>query len=192
MTRSSSSEGCGGSADSFVNLIGFGIYVARNYETLGDGLQRQDWRGCLISPSSAVIGRPEGTRVRSSSVEGRRREVGSSVDGRASNGTRDRGIIARLFSDGETQANPPPDGCPLVGRARRVPGCMPLRELPVQVRHAPPCRWFWVLCAYATASKNASSSARSGSDSGAGNFSNANSGCGPGRLTPTRRASRRA
>src|SRR6266404_5105286 len=73
--------------------------------------------------SSGANGRPDGTKVRSSNVEGRRREVGSSVDGRASNGTRDRGIIALLFSGIETQANPPPDDCLLVGRARHAPGC---------------------------------------------------------------------
>src|SRR5262249_8478350 len=93
-----------------------------------------------------VRAKPAGTRVRSSSVEGRRRAEGSSVDGRASNGTRDRGIMSRLFSDDEAQANPPPDGCLWVGRERRVPGWTAWREGPVQVREAPPCRWSWVVC----------------------------------------------
>src|SRR6266481_4449061 len=83
--------------------------------------------GIFEMVSSGASARPEGTSVLSSNVEGRRRDVGSSVDGRASNGTSDRGIISRLFSDGETQANPTPDGCQMVGRAQRVPGCMLLR-----------------------------------------------------------------
>src|SRR5438132_14061768 len=98
--------------------------------------------------SSGANGRPDGTSVLSSSVDGGRREVGSNVDGRAWNGTRDRGIIARLFSDSKTQANPPPDGCLWVGRARRAPGCMPLRELPVRERHALPCHSSPLPCAY--------------------------------------------
>src|SRR5882757_1060111 len=103
--------------------------------------------------SNGASARPEGTSVLSSKVEGRRREVGSSVDGRASNGTSDRGIISRLFSEGETQANPPPDGCLLVGRARRAPGCMPLRAWPTPERRAQRCRWFWALSAYALRTK---------------------------------------
>src|SRR5438477_10790542 len=79
--------------------------------------------GIFDMVSSGATARPEGTNVLSSNVEGRRREVGSSVDGRASNGTSDRGIIALLFSGIETQANPPPDDCLLVGRARHAPGC---------------------------------------------------------------------
>src|SRR6201982_4320968 len=105
--------------------------------------------GILDLVCNGATASPEGARVLSSSVEGRRREVGSSVDGRASNGTSDRGIIARLFSDGETQANPTPDGCPLVGRAPRVPGCMPSRASPAPERHAPRPRWFWALYASA-------------------------------------------
>src|SRR6201998_1310256 len=109
--------------------------------------------GILVLVCSGATASPEGTRVLSSSVEGRRREVGSSVDGRASNGTSDRGIISRLFSEGETRANPTPDGCPLVGRARRVPGCVASPALPTPMLRAPQCRWFWVLYAYAPRAK---------------------------------------
>src|SRR5206468_6168940 len=109
------SEGCGGSA-----CVSSTTWYASGFTSRGttkraamDSSGR--FAGMFDFVSSGAKGRPDGTSVRSSSVDGRRRDVGSNVDGRASNGTRDRGIIARLFSDSETQANPPPDGCLLVG-----------------------------------------------------------------------------
>src|SRR5258708_3131233 len=93
--------------------------------------------GILETVSSALTGKPDGTSVRSPNVEGRRRKVGCSADGRASNGTSDRGIIYRWssFLGVETQASPPPDGCLSVGPSRRAPVSLPLRGWQIPIEH---------------------------------------------------------
>src|SRR6266849_3234699 len=93
--------------------------------------------GIVECPSSTTMGSIAGTSVRSSIVVGRRRCVAASAaaGGRASSGTRKREIIL-LFFLARTLL--------LVGRAPRVPGC-----LPIPAPRDPPHRWFSALFASA-------------------------------------------
>src|SRR5262249_29385870 len=83
--------------------------------------------------------------VRSSRAEGRP-GVAISFIGRASGGTRVRGIICLLFA-----AMWPVEElglCPSIGHARRVLGCFPLRVPPIPATHAPKHRRFLEPCEF--------------------------------------------
>ncbi len=73
--------------------------------------------GMLLWPSSGTMGSIAGTSVRSSSVVGRRRVSGHpTAGGLEPSGTRNLGIICLFSARRQTLT---------VGRARRVPGCLP-------------------------------------------------------------------
>ena len=98
MTRSSISDGCGGSPN-FLQPDSFGIDIARHDETLSDRHPVKYLPGCSISSPAHSPARPEGTRARSSKVVGaptRSRFLERGWSG-VEAGTRDRGIISRLF-----------------------------------------------------------------------------------------------
>src|SRR5208283_3909481 len=74
----------------------------------------------------------DGTKVRSTSVDGRLRvDATSSAGRRAPIGTNVLGIIVKSF---------PPRSVLLVGRAPHAPGCLPSPHSPTPMRHVLPLR----------------------------------------------------
>src|SRR5713226_8640435 len=123
--RSSNSVGCSGKS-LFTSTAKSSRFKSRGTTTRAamDSSGREE--GMLLCPLRGTMGNMAGTRVRSSSVVGRRRVLGASAEGgRALNGTRTLGIIC-LFSE-------PRQTLP-VGRARHAPGCLSSRGRQVRGR----------------------------------------------------------